>query len=170
MSSAARPTADERFLSTGWSSRYLRYSSGISPETWDRRNTSPSRRYSWATCASQSRAASSRTVSSTSPGLATARPSAARIFWLAFDWWRASFNSCRNESLVTRVVRDECSLGTAMVPPFGPHDILCPCCWSGCENCGFIVRADGSDRISADDVDVDRLACHRGDNVEGGSG
>ena len=49
----------------------------------------------------------------------------------------------RNESLVTRVVRDECSLGSAMVPPSGPHHILCPYCWSGYENCGFIVRADG---------------------------
>ena len=42
ISSAARPTVDERFLASGWSSRSLRYSVGISPETRERRNTSPS--------------------------------------------------------------------------------------------------------------------------------
>ena len=47
ISSAARPTMDERFLAIGWSSRSLRYSVGISPETRERRNTSPLRRYSW---------------------------------------------------------------------------------------------------------------------------
>ncbi len=33
MSTAERPTVDEWFLAIGWSCRYLRYSSGVSPET-----------------------------------------------------------------------------------------------------------------------------------------
>ena len=48
LSSAARPTVDERFRVIGFSTRYLRYSSGVSPETRDRRNVSPSTTNSWA--------------------------------------------------------------------------------------------------------------------------
>ena len=94
------------------------------------RNTSPSRRNSWAACAPHRRAAYSTTVSSTSPGLATERPSAARISRLAADWWRASRNSwcCRNEALVVRVVRDECSLGSAIVTP--SPEVISVCAFS----------------------------------------
>ena len=73
-----------------------------------------------AACARQRRAACSRTVSRMSPGLAAARPSAAKISRLAADCSRASRNSwCwRNEALVMRVVRDECrSDGHRFLPP-----------------------------------------------------
>ena len=131
MSSAARPTMDERLRAIGWSSRYFRYSSEVSPATRDSRNTSPSRRNSWAACAPHSRAAYSRTVSSTAPGLATSRPSAARISRLAADCSRASRNAWRSAGrrLIGRVVParrcsteargvlDACSLGSAIVSP-----------------------------------------------------
>ena len=118
ISSAARPTADDRFLATGWSSRRLRYSSGISPETRERRNTSSSGRYSWAACARHRLAALSRTVSSTSPGLAPARPSAARISRLAADCSRASRNA-RCSSAVARDVRVVRSLRSPTIPSPG---------------------------------------------------
>ena len=95
-SSAARPTVDDRVRAIGFSSRYCRYSSGVSPDTRETRNMSPSARNSWAAVAPHSRAAYSTMVSRTVPGLATSRPRAARISRLAADCSRASSSSSRS--------------------------------------------------------------------------